>query len=279
MKKSIQIQYDDLFALKCRLASEAGFRHVAVNYTQVLDKNEKEWDLLTEEIGEILAKNSLSCNQIHPYYYDLRISSELREEKYEFAMKQSVKAAAKLGADWCTFHPRSAVSKGFSSKAALEDNRRDLGSYLEVAHKYGTGIAAENLPTFNGMCPVMPFYSCDPDDLCELVDSFGDDRMGICWDFGHANLMYFDMAEKIRALGSRIKCTHVHNNDQTKDSHLPPDQGTIDWKSAIGALYEVGYTGALTLETHCQYTDADILAAFVKYNYGCLCWLEGFFKG
>ena len=278
MKKSIQIAYDELFPLKCTLAAKAGFRDVAVNFTPVLDKSESEWDAITEHIGTVLAENGLSCNQIHPYYYDLRISSEIREERCEFAMKQSVKAAAKLGAAWCTFHPRSAVSRGFSVKAALEDNRRDLGSYLEVAHKYGTGIAAENLPIFDGIRPVMPFYSSNPEDLCELVDGFADEKMGVCWDFGHANLMCFDMAEKIRLVGSRIKCTHVHNNMKNFDDHLPPDQGNIDWEKAMAALHEVGYTGALTLETHCQYAATPVLEAFVKYNYGCLAWLETLFQ-
>ena len=278
MKKSIQICFDELFELKCALAAGAGFRDVAVNFTPVFDKSESEWDAITEKIGGILADNGLSCNQIHPYYYDLRISSEIREERYEFAMKQSVKAAAKLGAAWCTFHPRSAVSKGFSTKAAFEDNREDLSASLEVAHRYGTGIAVENLPIFDGIRPVMPFYSSNPEDLCELVDSFADKQMGVCWDFGHANLMCMDMADAIRLVGSRIQCTHVHNNFQRFDDHLPPDQGNIPWDKALAALHAVGYTGALTLETHCHYTEPMVLDAFVKYNYGCLTWLETFFK-
>ena len=278
MRKSIQIKYDALFQLKCRLAAEAGFSEIAVNFTPILDKTESEWDAITDHIGGILADHGLRCGQIHPYYYDLRVSSECREERCEFAMKQSVKAAGKLGASWCTFHPRTSVTSGYSSRVAKKDNQRDFLTYLEVAHRYGTGIAAENLPVFGGMRPVMPFYSSDPEDLLELVDSIDDERMGVCWDFGHANLMHFDMANAIRLLGSRIQCTHVHNNMRREDDHLPPDQGNIDWKRAIGALREVGYTGALTLETHCQYDDPTVLAAFARYNYGCLVWLEELFK-
>ena len=142
--------------------------------------------------------------------------------------------------------------------------------------KYNTGIAAENLPIFHGIVPVMPFYSSNFEDLCTLVDSFADDRVKICWDFGHANLMHFNHEHAIRTVGSRIKCTHVHNNFKATDDHLPPDSGNISWETVMAALYSTGFDGPLTLETHCCYQDPSLLRSFAAHNFACLEFIEKF---
>lgn len=276
MKKAIQIGYDDLFEMKCRYASEGGFRHIAVNFTQVLNKTEYEWDVIIEDIRRILDENNLRCIQTHPYYYDLRVSSEITEDIYEFAIKQAIIAGGKLGAPWNALHPRSSVSSGFCTSKSLEDNKRYFSEYLDIAAKYHTGIAVENLPIFHGIVPVMPFYSSNYEDLQVLVDCLADEKAGICWDTGQANLMHFDQVQAISSLGRRIKCTHIHNNFSDGDHHLPPDSGNIPWDKVIPALIATGFDGALTLETHCCYPDPELLRSFARHNYECLVFLEKF---
>lgn len=274
MKKAIQIGYNELFEEKCKYASMAGFPYIAVNFTSVLNKTEYEWEQITENIQTILDRYNLKCIQTHPYYYDLRLSSEIWEEPYEFAIKQAIIAGGKLGATWNALHPRSSVSSGFRASKAHEDNHRYISDYLEFAVKYNTGIAVENLPIFHDIVPVMPFYSCNYEDLMVLVDSFHDPHVGICWDTGHAHLMHFDQADAIRTVGDRIKCTHIHNNFRNDDNHLPPDSGSIPWDKVMPALASTGFDGALTLETHCCYPDPDLLKSFARYNYECLVYLE-----
>lgn len=274
MKKAIQIGYNQLFEDKCKYASEAGFSYISVNFTEVLHKTEYEWKQITEDIQRILDNNNLKCIQTHPYYYDLKLSSEIWEEDYEFAIKQAIIAGGKLGATWNALHPRSSVSSGFRASKALEDNRRYISDYLEFAVKYNTGIAVENLPVFYDIVPVMPFYSSNYEDLMVLVDSFNDPNVAICWDTGHAHLMHFNQADAIRTLGDRIKCTHIHNNFKYDDNHLPPDSGSIPWSEVMPAFASIGYDGALTLETHCCYPDPDLLKSFARYNYECLKYLE-----
>lgn len=278
MEKAIQLAYDELFEKRCKFAHMAGFTKIAVNFVPVLDKTEDEWSEITENIMEILLRYKLSCIQSHPYYYDLLLSSEEKEERLEFAIKQSVKASGKLGARWCVLHPRSSISTGFSGKQALIENREDFLGYLEVAHKYGTGIAAENLPIFPGLWPTRPFYSSDFYDLYELAESLGDKGTGICWDTGHANLMAFDQAEAIKYLGKKIKCTHIHNNHKREDDHNAPDNGNIEWERVIGALSQYGDNVPLTLETHPKETDDKTLKEFFDHNYKCLLEIEKFSK-
>lgn len=278
MKKAIQIAYNELFETKCRFAAEGGFEYISANLSEILGKTEYDWEVITEDIQRILDENNLKCVQSHPYYYDLRVSSEIMEEEYEFAIKQAIIATGKLGGGWSVIHPRSAVNAGFSTSKAFEDNRRYLSEYLELAVKHGSGIAVENLPVFHGIVPVMPFYSSNFEDLSTLVDSFHDDNMQVCWDFGHANLMHFDQAEAIKFMGNRIKCTHVHNNFCHDDDHLPPDNGNIQWDKVMSALYSTGFDGPLTLETHCRYDDLELLRSFARHNFECLRFIEQFAK-
>jgi len=274
MNKAIQIAYNSLFELKCKLAREAGFRHIAVNYTEILLKNEYEWKKITEDIQRILEENSLTCVQTHPHYYDLLLSSEILDKDLEFAITQSIISSGAIGAEYCVFHPRSSISRAYSRKGSLEDNRRAFAGYLETAIKHNTAIAAENLPIFPSQKQIMPFFASNVDDLVDLVDSFNDDRVRVCWDFGHANLMNFDQSIAIEYLGERIKCTHIHNNFGWRDDHSTPDIGNIPWDKVMSALSKIAYSGPLTLETHCWYEDRALLSSFAKHNFNCLLYLE-----
>lgn len=279
MKKAIQIEYNDLFEKKCEYAKMAGFRNISVNFYSMLGKTEKQWDEATEDILRILADKGMECVQTHPYYYDLDVSSEVMDESCEFAIKQAIKSSGRIGAKWCAIHPKTSITSGYFVSKSFEDNKKTFSEYLETAKKYNTGIAAENLPIFNNWFPIRPFYSSNYEDLCNLVDSFNDSSMGICWDTGHANLMHFDQADAITFLNKRIKCTHIHNNYQNEDKHFPPDNGNIDWDRVMKAFMLIGYDGPLTLETHCKYPTEDALINFAKHNYGCLEQLEKIARG
>lgn len=277
MQKAIQIDYNDLFSLKCQYAAEAGFKHIAVNFNGILDRTEDQWKALTENIQRVLDENGLSCVQSHLHCYDLLQSSEIPDKRSDFAIRQSIIASGKLGAKFGAYHPRSSVNSGFLQSRSFEDNRKLLSSYLEIAIKHNTAIAVENIPVFPDH-PDMPFYSSDYEDLAALVDSFNDPHICVCWDFGHANLMEIKQADALRYLGNRIKCLHIHNNFGAHDDHSTPDTGTVDWYNILPVLADIGYNGALTLETHCRYDEPMLLKSFAKHNFVCLEFLEGLIK-
>src|SRR5579864_3541072 len=73
-------------------------------------------------------------------------------------------------------------------------------------------------------------------------------NLNVCFDTGHAN-MNEGIDTAFRMLKSRIRSTHVHDNNGKDDSHLfpligvPPkdvpngsEAGTIDWKRAMTAM-------------------------------------------
>jgi sugar phosphate isomerase/epimerase len=61
--------------------------------------------------------------------------------------------------------------------------------------------------------------------------------LNVCFDLGHAN-MHEGVETAYRILKSRIRSTHVHDNNGKEDQHLYPlaDGGTIDWPRAMETL-------------------------------------------
>jgi sugar phosphate isomerase/epimerase len=79
----------------------------------------------------------------------------------------------------------------------------------------------------------------------------------VCLDTGHAN-MNEGVETAFRLLKSRIRSTHVHDNNGKDDSHLFPlmdpgdgpeeNRGTIDWKRTMTALRSLDSSCPLVLE-------------------------------
>ena len=75
----------------------------------------------------------------------------------------------------------------------------------------------------------------------EIVDP------GVCLDFGHAFLMG-DLADAIEATSGHLITTHLHDNRGTRDEHLVPFDGAIEWAHALMAVRKIGYDGMLLFE-------------------------------
>ena len=74
--------------------------------------------------------------------------------------------------------------------------------------------------------------------------------LGFCFDTGHANLMG-GVEQEFEIMKSRIRSTHVHDNDGERDMHLFPsltDNGTIDWKKGMELLRSKEHQYPLMLE-------------------------------
>lgn len=271
MVKAIQIQYDDFMEKMFEYAKSAGFTDIALGFGSSRVFHEAGWEKEVERIGELLIKYNLRCVQTHLPYYDLRISSEQVDPVFEEAIKRCISASAELGAKVCAEHLRSAYDYNFTRKRAYEDNRKAFSEYLEVAEKKEIILGFENLPTF----PLVwkwRFYSVDYDDLIEIVDSFKSKYAKICWDFGHAHLTSINQEIALRDIGSRLACTHIHNNFEKDDNHCLPSMGTLDWEKTMPVLKEINYEGPLTLEVVYPYNKT--AESFCKHGYQCLEYLE-----
>lgn len=274
MTNSITVRYGENFELMLEYAAKAGFKEVLVGLgakSEIFLKDDYNKDI--EYIQQLLDKNGLKCTQTHLPDYHLTISCEETTEEKEHCIKRAIEASAKLGASWATYHPRTAVNAGYSRIKSFESNKAKLTEYLEIAEKCGVGLAVENMPLYPIMNPLWRFFGGGWEELIELCDSFKSEKIGVCWDFGHANTASLDQEKAIKDLGSRIKMTHVHDNYRNGDHHQLPLMGDllwgcIDWKKPMGALKEINYTGTLALEL--IYPPIEMCESFMKLGYECL---------
>jgi sugar phosphate isomerase/epimerase len=95
---------------------------------------------------------------------------------------------------------------------------------------------------------VIPNRLSTPDALVRVIEDDLDlPGLGICLDFGHANLGG-DVLDAIETVSGHVITTHVHDNAGKSDDHLLPFEGRIGWDAALMALQKIGYDGALVFE-------------------------------
>ena len=127
-----------------------------------------------------------------------------------------------------------------------------------AAREHGVKVAIENefdprgkAAAGSGRSMVIPArVGCLMSELMGVVNDVDPEYLGVCLDFGHANLQrpLFAMDEAIRELGDALIATHIHDNEGFSDQHMVPLMGNTDWNSAMGALVEIGYDKPLILE-------------------------------
>ena len=139
---------------------------------------------------------------------------------------------------------------GYSRKKSLASETERFKRFGELAAKYGTGIAIENMVDHLGIGYGRRF-GCNAEDLLELLDKLNaDDIFGICWDTGHANLAQVNQPAAIQQIGSRLKALHINDNRGEKDDHLLPYLGYVEWTPLLKSLADVNYQGDFTYEIH-----------------------------
>lgn len=253
MRSSIQIREEENLELTVKYAAMAGFKEVAISFgsgEMCFGDNCEEG---AYNIKKLLDDNGLVCKQIHLPAYHLLISSETTDEKTERAMENAFKAGSIIGAEWAAYHPRTTLDNGYDRNKSFEDNKKILSGYMEYAEKYNVGIAVENMPLYPYIHPEWRFFGGGWEELINILDYFNSNKMGICWDFGHAHTASLDQTAAIKNMGDRIKITHVHDNYRNGDHHQLPAMGSlewgcVEWDKIMAALKEINYSGPLTLE-------------------------------
>src|SRR5437899_3419845 len=80
----------------------------------------------------------------------------------------------------------------------------------------------------------------DPTYLRAFVDETRLSGLRFNFDIGHAHLAEFPEEERLEKsfapMKDLVSSVHLHDNHCEKDEHLPPYDGTIDWRAAIKLL-------------------------------------------
>jgi sugar phosphate isomerase/epimerase len=131
------------------------------------------------------------------------------------------------------------------SPRSLEHSLTAIEHLKAFAHPLGVKILLENLQN----------EVTTPEHLLEIVKVGHFDTVGVSLDLGHAHLTAPANSEGIdtafELLGPRIAQLHLHDNYGTKDEHLWPASGTIDWTNTAKHIAKLKPTVPAILElTH-----------------------------
>lgn len=211
-----------------------------------------EWKDKIHELANEAVREGVEFSQSHPVFLSENIddaSSEKREVFHKM-MERSIIASSMLGVKWAALHPDGVYHENeVDIEKSVKRNIENFGFAMELAKKYNVGLAYENMP--NRMHKLKRFASLS-EELIALVDEYNNPMVGACWDFGHGNIIYKDQRPALKALGKRLKATHVADNYTRGDDHTFPFHGTTDWKAIMPVLTEIGYEGDFAFETHME---------------------------
>lgn len=201
-----------------------------------------------KEIAEWFHGSGVSLHSVHaPLYSDyewgragsppINISSTDRASRVEAMdeIKRALEIAEQIPFRFLIQHIGT-PAESFDEKK-FEAAMTSIEHLRAFAKPLGVRILLENIP--NDLSA--------PDRLVEMIRTAHFDDVGVCFDFGHAH-MAGAVSQSFEILRSYILSTHVHDNDGSKDTHLWPGQGTIQWKEAMELLRSAPQVPPLLLE-------------------------------
>src|SRR5512144_240245 len=185
----------------------------------------------------------------------LATADQARRQEAVRETVQALELARRVPADVMVLHlgvPRGhqPVGGGDARDAAL----RSVEELCKTAEPLGVRLALEVIP--NEISTAESLVRMLEEDLAGT-------RVGICLDFGHANLLG-DVVDAVEHVSGHLITTHVHDNDGRTDSHLVPLDGRIEWAPALMAIQKIGYDGTLLFELAETSAPADVLARAVR---------------
>lgn len=204
-----------------------------------------DWMDWCKRIAEESERLGITYTQTHMPFYNFAVPGP--DPDRDEITRRSIIGASILGSKWIVGHPATAYDQYDLVKSSKRICMEYYNPLVELAQKHGIGVALENMADF----PHQGYkrsYCAWVEELCDLVDSFQSENVGICWDFGHANMVYGDQNPCLRQIGTRLKAVHVHDNGGDDDAHLAPFFGNINWKPLMKTLGEIDYSGEFSFE-------------------------------
>lgn len=215
-----------------------------------------------EQLGEWLGDTRLELHSVHaPVFEGLSggkwVGSFSNASGDETRRKQAIdetRAALEIARTVPFRYLVVHLGMPLAEKVPANDNqpaaaRRSVEEIVELAAAVHVRIALE----------VIPNTLATPAALCRLIEDDLDGLdVGICLDYGHANLLG-DVVEAIETISGHLMTTHVHDNAGKRDDHLVPFAGRIDWDTAIMSTQKIGYDGVLMFEVADTGNPLDVL--------------------
>lgn len=207
---------------------------------------------------DVMNAHGIRPSQMHaPYPIYVPGKDAISEYMQQVVIPKSIAIAEKMEIPWVVFHPfKMQYQYGLEAEQAM--NITFFQKILPLLKKYHVGACVENL--YESIGGRLVEGTCaNPADACFYVDMMndiaGEEVFGCCLDTGHMQLTHTSPADYVRAVGSRLKILHVHENDAFADLHQMPytfgnkKSDGIDWAEFRNALDDVGFDGTISFET------------------------------
>ena len=155
--------------------------------------------------------------------------------------------AAALGANTVILHPSTnhleTTIEG--SDRYLDRLSSSLDTLVPVAKRLQLRIAVENM-----MTPGKARYFSTPQDIYSFRTRMDDAEVGFCLDTGHALISMGPerQLEILDAMGDRLIAFHLQDNARTKDVHIAPGKGFVDFRSTFSRIRALGIDEVMCVE-------------------------------
>ncbi len=185
-------------------------------------------------IKECALKYGVNLWSFHLPFYPFEEIDLSKKELVKDAIcyyEELIKKGADIGIENFVIHPSGEPIGDEERAERMKCAKESLAVLSDVAKKYGSVIAVEDLPR-----------SClgkNSNEIKELI-SLNDD-LRVCFDTNH--LLNEPICDFIYALGDKIVTTHISDYDFVDEKHWLPGEGKINWQELYKALLDVGYKG------------------------------------
>lgn len=268
-------------------AAEIGLRYVdwdlsvkncskpdSVYYGADLDAIGEHYLRLKERADSLGIKFGQTHGRINAYHDDPEYDeNELR------GMRCDCMITKLLEAPYCVIHD---VHLGIDAEPERQRlvNARMYDDFMPLAREYGIVVASETLGDChsNDMTRSAPDFFGQKAEFIAAYDAVaakdGNDKyLCACVDTGHTNKAHRfpgepSAEEMILALGDKVKCLHLNDNDMMTDQHKVPLSGTIDWDAVMLALKKIGYGGTYNMEINLNHfgRDPDTVFEYARFS-------------
>ena len=232
---------------------EFGFSCVDYNMSDTNDviytSSEAESDAVLLKDKALAKEAGIEIFQVHgPWRWPARdFTDEDRAERME-KMKKSIRMTSVIGCKNWVIHPIMPygvvqINNPDEVQKTWDMNIEFMSELLKTAKEYDVTICLENMP-------MLEFSLAKPADILRVVEAINDEHFKICLDTGHVSVFEeLSLGDEVRRLGDKIQTLHVHDNRYSKDLHMMPYYGIINWQEFADALHEINYSGVFSLET------------------------------
>lgn len=203
-----------------------------------------DWREYLDPIKAVASKYSVPFTQSHSPFPTAKKEDEDYNKFIFERTKRAFEVSEYLGIGIMVVHPISFTKEGTD----FDLNYSFYKSLEPFAQKTGVRVALENMWSRKEH-RYTPTACGTGKDFRQLLDMLDSEMFVACLDIGHCGMVGESPADMIRTIGSKhLKALHVHDNDNLRDAHIFPFNGTVDWDEVTKALAEIDYSGDLTFE-------------------------------